>query len=159
MPAGKVEKGENIIFPLPGMALNSNEGGTETWRYRQLINTHAHTHAHILPFPSVYLIALLQTVWSTLSIVPLMCSCSDSSSEVGRWIMEDYQSENDSICLNRAERYSAIMPRKEQHFDPWPESSPPRSSLFPWDRTVSSWWSPDEFYSGFKCLHCHFYLV
>lgn len=84
--------------------------------------------------------------------------------------MEDYQSENDSICLNRAKRYGAIMPEKSIIFIPG--QSLLLGGLLSRCETEQGflWWPPDEFYSAyfeldlgvftawsdFTCCHCHF---
>lgn len=118
MPAGKAEKGEKIIFPMPGMALNSNEGGPETWRDRQLISTHAHAHTCTRPpfSSSLYPITLPQSLiyfeYQPSNVLILRFQ------HRGWWIMEDYQSENDSICLNCAEPHSAIIPEKSIVLNP-----------------------------------------
>lgn len=92
------EKSHSLCQACPWIAMKV----AQTWRYSQHLRTQLSTCP---PFLSVYLITLLQTLRSTFKYRSSMCWSSDSRSEVGRWIMKDYQHENDSICLNCAKPY------------------------------------------------------
>lgn len=123
-----------IIFPLPGMALNSNEGGTETWRYRRLINTHTHMHTSSLPLhipnhpPSNSLIYFEYRPSNVLILRFQLRGWEVNYGGLSKWKWLH------SSQLRRA--LQCHYARKEHHFDPWPGSSPLRLSLSPWENSV-----------------------
>lgn len=108
-----------IIFPLPGRALNSNEGGTETWHYRRIINTHVHTHVHTPRLP-------LHVPNHLPSHRPIYFEHRPSNA-LSEWVMAGYQSENDSVRLYCAKHQSE-------------GTSDQRSSLWPRDTTGFTLW-------------------